>query len=240
MHLFGKSTAKKPTSSPADAILKLSEQENLLQKRSDKLQSDIRKIQSEALALKKAKNIKSATNKLKQKKRLEQAIDQIEAQKDNIQTIKMKLEEAVLHSGMADAMKGARDALVFATKDKEKLEDVIDDTKDAIADADEMSRILGETVDTGVYDEDDLLQELEDLEQEEIDAQVNTIDLGEEEVLPAPARVPAAPAAVPASERPVQLPSVPAAKPGAPLPAAAAKHRSKEEEELAILEASMM
>ncbi len=43
----------------------------------------------QALALKKAKNIKSATNKLKQKKRLEQAIDQIESQKDNIQTIKM-------------------------------------------------------------------------------------------------------------------------------------------------------
>jgi hypothetical protein len=29
MHLFGKSTAKKPTSSPADAIFKLSEQENV-------------------------------------------------------------------------------------------------------------------------------------------------------------------------------------------------------------------
>ncbi len=28
-------------------------------------------------------------NKMKQKKRLEQAVDQIEAQKDNIQTIKM-------------------------------------------------------------------------------------------------------------------------------------------------------
>ena len=28
-------------------------------------------------------------NKIKQKKRLEQAVDQIEAQKDNIQTIKM-------------------------------------------------------------------------------------------------------------------------------------------------------
>ncbi len=67
-----------------------------------------------------------------------------------------ELEEAVLHSGMADAMKGARDALVIATKcapprlafitavgfaehmltapasqrrDKEKLEDIIDDTK---------------------------------------------------------------------------------------------------------------
>jgi hypothetical protein len=46
-------------------------------------------VAAQALALKKAKNIKSATNKLKQKKRLEQAIDQIEAQKDNIQTIKM-------------------------------------------------------------------------------------------------------------------------------------------------------
>ncbi len=51
--------------------------------------TDPRNILAQALALKKAKNIKSATNKLKQKKRLEQAIDQIEAQKDNIQTIKM-------------------------------------------------------------------------------------------------------------------------------------------------------
>ncbi len=43
----------------------------------------------QALALKKAKNVKGATNKIKQKKRLEQAIDQINAQQDNIQTIKM-------------------------------------------------------------------------------------------------------------------------------------------------------
>jgi hypothetical protein len=44
---------------------------------------------AQALALKKAGNMASAKNKLKQIKRLEQTIDLIESQKDNIQTIKM-------------------------------------------------------------------------------------------------------------------------------------------------------
>ena len=43
----------------------------------------------QALLLKKAKNTKAALNKLRTKKRLETALDQLEVQKDNIQTIKM-------------------------------------------------------------------------------------------------------------------------------------------------------
>ncbi len=52
-------------------------------------ETDHHSILAQALALKKSKNLKGAMNKLRHKKRLEQAIDQIEAQKDNIQTIKM-------------------------------------------------------------------------------------------------------------------------------------------------------
>jgi len=43
----------------------------------------------QALQLKNAKNTKAALNKMKTKKKLEDALDDLEKQKDNIQTVKM-------------------------------------------------------------------------------------------------------------------------------------------------------
>mmetsp|Transcript_14815 Transcript_14815/g.40531 ORF Transcript_14815/g.40531 Transcript_14815/m.40531 type:complete len:110 (+) Transcript_14815:201-530(+) len=88
----------------------------LLEARSRVLQMNIDKLNQEIKGLMAQKNKKAALQKLKYRKKYEQSMDQIEAQKDNIQTLKMKLEEALMQKNTADAYKTASVAFADMAK----------------------------------------------------------------------------------------------------------------------------
>jgi len=213
--LFGKK--EKPVDAQ-QAITKLRDSEEMLEKKSRHLETQIEK-ELQAAKTHGTKNKRAALNALKRKKRLEAQLNQIDNTLTTIEFQRESLMNARSNAEILSTMKDAGKAMQGIHKEVniEKVEDVMDDIQEQQDIAAEISAAISRPIDMpGIdMDDDDLLAELEDLEQEELDS--NLINAGN--------------AAVPATS----LPSVPNTQ----LPAVPAQQQpvaNKEDDDLAELE----
>jgi hypothetical protein len=213
-NLFGKKD--KPVD-PQEAITKLKDSEEMLDKKSKHLEMQIGK-ELQAAKQHGTKNKRAALNALKRKKRLEQQLTQIDNTLTTIEFQREALQNARSNAEILKTMQTASKAMKTVHKEVniENVEDVMDDIQEQQDIAAEISEAISRPIAMpGVdMDEDDLLAELEELEQEELDAEL--INAGS-------ANVPA-----------TSLPSVPTTQ----LPQVPAQQQAVEEDaDLAELEA---
>ncbi|KAI9173149.1 ESCRT-III subunit protein snf7 [Blastocladiella emersonii ATCC 22665] len=218
MHLFGRG---KPKTTPKDAIIRLRETLDMLEKRERYLQT---KIDNE---LKTAKanatnNKRAALMALKRKKMYETQIEKISGARMTIETQMGTIENANVNLEAMKAMKMGADAMkeIHGAMDINKVDQTMDEIRDQMDLANEISDAISQPVGMGMdMDEDELNAELELLEQEELDSKL----LGLENV-------------------PISAPNVPTTEPAVAQPPRPTKGQvidEDEEAELAMLKASM-
>jgi len=171
-NLFGK---KEAAVDPMEAITKLNDSADMLEKKSAHLEKQIEK---ELVEAKKhgTKNKRAALNALKRKKRLEGQLNQIDNTLTTIEFQKESLMNAKANAIMLQNMRLAGEAMKTIHKEVggvEKVDDIMADIEESNAIAGEISEAISRPM-AGLsgmddFDEDDLLAELEDLEQEELD-----------------------------------------------------------------------
>ncbi|ORZ33813.1 Snf7-domain-containing protein [Catenaria anguillulae PL171] len=220
MHLFGRS---KPKTTPKDAIIRLRETLDMLEKRERYLQA---KIDNElkTAKLNATKNKRAALMALKRKKTFETQIEKISGARMTIETQMLTIENANVNLEAMNAMKAGADAMkqIHGAMDINKVDQTMDEIRDQMDLANEISDAISQPVGFGVdMDEDELNAELELLEQEELDTKLLGLD-----------NVPISAPAVPQTE-----PTAAIAQP--PRPTKGQMIDEDEEAELAELKASM-
>jgi len=216
--MFGRSEKDAPVSA-GEAIQKLRETEDMLNKKQDFLE---KKIEAEvALARKNAKtNKRAALQALKRKKRYDSQLQQIDGTLSTIEMQREALESANTNTAVLTTMNDAAKALKKANNelDVDKVHDMMDDIAEQQDVAKEISEAISNPVAFGQdYDEDELEAELDALGEE--------LELEEQEELDKMLIGPAAP---------TSLPDVPNAEPVKP---AAAKKKAEEDDDMAELAA---
>ena len=158
---------KKPRT--IDAIVKLKETIDLLEKKSVHIES---KVQMEIRIAKEngSKNKRQALTALKRKRRLEKQLLQIDGTISTLEFQVDALENANTNVEVLRSMKFASEALTNAQMDPEDAHDIIDDIAEQKDLQDEISETLSSFVqNNGEYDDDDLLAELRELEDSDIE-----------------------------------------------------------------------
>ncbi|KAL1934211.1 hypothetical protein VTP01DRAFT_6393 [Rhizomucor pusillus] len=207
---FGKAKSK---TTAKDAIYKLRETLDMLEKRQTYLETKANNEYKIAKA-NATKNRRVALLALKRKKAYENNIEKINGARMTIETQMMAIENANVNLETMGAMRAGAEAMknIHGSMDVNKVDTTMDEIRDQMDIANEISEAISRPGLGEELDEDELLNELEELEQEELDAKMlNT---------PAPA---------------VYTPDVPAHEPGP-------KRRvseDDEEAELKALQASM-
>lgn len=229
MNLFGKkkAAAAAPTD-PTNTILRLRETLDTLDKREVHLQKKIKGQLLEAKAKSQAKDKKAALFALKRKKMYEGEINKINGARMTLEQQVIALEGSNMNYETFRAMQSGAKAMQAARGklDVDDVDQVMDDIQEEMDIADQIGDAIGRPAE-GVFDDEELLQELNMMEEADM----------EEQLLSTPA-VPQKGAAAAAPT--MEMPSVPA---GAPrVPVAAASHPVEEDEDLRALrelEASM-
>lgn len=174
--MFGKKGDKAPT--PQDAIQRLRETEEMLQKKSDFLE---KKIEQEISIAKKngTKNKRAALQALKRKKRYEKQLQQIDGTLSTIEFQREALENASTNTEVLRVMGDAAKALKSAHKNMnvDDVHNLMDDVAEQQEIANEISDAISNPIGFGQdVDEDDLMAELEELEQEALEDKL--LDVG--------------------------------------------------------------
>lgn len=121
-------------------------------------------------------HLKRKAKYLKQQQDATNMIDNIEAQIDALQSLATTRQ-------MVNAMDVAKQEFKAAKQDIDKLDDMMQDIEENMADIQEVTQIISRPIQsTQQFDEDELLQELEEYEQEEINekmAQISTLPEGD-------------------------------------------------------------
>ncbi|KAI8905945.1 Snf7-domain-containing protein [Gorgonomyces haynaldii] len=214
MNLFGKAKSQKTTTK--DAIIKLRESLEMLEKREKYLQT---KIDAELKLAKQnaTKNKRVALMALKRKKQYEETINKIMGSRMTLETQAMAIESANVNLETIQAMKAGADAMkqIHGSLDINKVDATMDDIREQMDLANEISDAISQPVNFGVdIDEDELNAELELLEQEELDEKLLDTGLN-------------------------MAPSVPTEVPAIAQPPRPVKQREDLDDELAQLQASM-
>ena len=157
--------------SPQQAIQKLKETEEILNKKTEFLE---KKLDKELQTAKKngTKNKRVALNALKRKKRLERQLQQIDGTLSTIEFQRESLENAQTNTEILKNMSYAAKALKAAHQHLN-----VDDVHDTMDDIAEQNEIAQEISDAFVpagqeFDEDELIAELEELEESELEKQL--------------------------------------------------------------------
>jgi len=201
--LFGGSGGKggpRNAPTPAEAIQKLREVEEMLIKKQEFLE---KKVDAELEVIKKngTKNKRVSLQALKRKKRLEKQLEQIDGTLTTIEYQREALENANTNTEVLKIMGVAAQALKGAhnNMDIDKVEDLMDEVKEQQQIAEEISNVISNPIGFGQdVDEDELLKELEDMEQEDVDRQL--LDIPEVALPEVPAAEPATASAASASK----------------------------------------
>jgi len=156
-------TASRPVSNPTTTILKIRESIDTQEKREAHLQKKIDTLTAEAKAKLVKKDKKGALFAMKRKKMYEGEIVKIENVKMTLETQVMNLESATQNAETFKAMKSGTDAMKQVRHDVgiDNVDDMMDDIKEEMDMANEISNAIGSPVDPYAHDEDDLLAELE-------------------------------------------------------------------------------
>jgi len=217
--IFGGKGSKDKAPTAGDAIQKLRETEEMLQKKSDFFEKKI--DQDMAIAKKNAKtNKRVALQALKRKKRYEKQLQQIDGTLTTIEQQRNALEDANTNTEVLKNMGQAAKALkkAHADMDIDQVHDMMDDIAEQQDVAKEISEAISNPVAFGnEFDDDELEAELADLEMEGEEEEQAKLD----EILLNPAPVPTD-----------KLPDVPQDK----LPAAAKSKKVEKDDDLADLE----
>lgn len=173
--MFGKKGNNAP--SPQEAIQRLRETEEMLQKKSDFLE---KKIEQEIAIAKKngTKNKRAALQALKRKKRYEKQLQQIDGTLSTIEFQREALENASTNTEVLRVMGDAAKALKSAHKNMnvDDVHNLMDDVAEQQEIANEISDAISNPVGFGQdVDEDDLMAELEELEQENLEEELVNI-----------------------------------------------------------------
>ncbi|OZJ04703.1 hypothetical protein BZG36_02531 [Bifiguratus adelaidae] len=176
MKLFGSLGGAKKRSAK-DAILQMRETLTQLEKRQTYLES---KVENElkvakANATKNKRACTVALLALKKKKVYEGQIEKLSGARMTLETQMIKIEDANVNLETMNAMKAGSDAMrnIHGSMDINKVDQTMDEIRDQMDIADEISNAIARPVGFGEeIDEDELLQELDELEQLELDAKI--------------------------------------------------------------------
>jgi len=188
--LFGKGS-KEEALTTGDAIQKLRENEEMLEKKQQFLE---KKVETEmATARKNAKtNKRVALSALQRKKRYEKQLQQIDGTLTTLEQQREALESANTNTAVLQTMNVAAKALkkAHADMDVDQVHDMMDDIAEQHDVAKEISEAISNPVGFGQdFDEDDLLEELNELEaegemEEQAELEKQLLDVGPAESLP--------------------------------------------------------
>ncbi|GMI19365.1 hypothetical protein TrCOL_g7637 [Triparma columacea] len=184
MNFFGRKRESKPVprkggggaTVPTDTIQTLKASLVTLDKREDHIQKKMDAMVEEAKKKLKAKDKKGALFAMKRKKMYESEIEKIMGSKMTLETQIMSLESSVQNMETFRAMKAGKDAMASVRKnvDVDNVDEMMDDIREEMDTANEISEAIGRPVDGDTYDEDELLGELNMLEEEDLEDQLLT------------------------------------------------------------------
>ena len=173
--ILGDKTKKSKPPNTLDAIQKLKETVELLEKKSTHIES---KVQAEIRTAKEngPRNKRLALTALKRKRRLEKQLLQIDGTLSTLDFQIDALENANTNVEVLGSMKFASDALRNAQMDPDDAHDIMDDIAEQKEIQDEISQTLSSFIPSNAdYDDDELLAELEDLEKEDELSETNIL-----------------------------------------------------------------
>jgi len=183
MPLFGK---KKQAPAAKDSIAKLRETLDMLEKREQFLQKKADQQTVEAKKFMQAKNKRAALMCLKRKKTYEAQMEKIGGARATIEQQMLTLEGANVSLEAMNAMTQAAAAMEAIHRNINV--NTVDDTMDKIRDQMDIANDIGNAISTPlggeVYDDDELLGELEELEQESLDEQLLEVQPTSSQKLP--------------------------------------------------------
>lgn len=177
--IFGGGKKKEDAPTTQEAIQKLRDTEEMLNKKTEFLE---KKIAAEHNSAKTnaQKNKRAAIAALKRKKRLEKQLTQIDNTLSTIEFQREAIENASTNIETVKALDYGRKALAAAHKqlDVDNVNDIMDDISEEMANAQEIQEALGgmSTAFGDDMDEDELNAELEELEQEGLDEKMIAIE----------------------------------------------------------------
>ncbi|KAJ3067118.1 ESCRT-III subunit protein snf7 [Podochytrium sp. JEL0797] len=196
MRLFGVAKAK---TTPKDAIVKLRESIEMLDKREKylgtKIEAELRTAKANA-----SKNRKVALMALKRKKIYQDQSDKIMGSRMTLEQQMLAIESANVNLETMNAMKAGAEAMknIHGSLNIDKVEETMDDIKDQMDLANELSDAIAAPINFGAeIDEDELDAELELLAQEELDSKLLDTGLGA-----GLSAMPAVPSTIPAVAQP--------------------------------------
>ncbi|XP_023241426.1 charged multivesicular body protein 4b-like [Centruroides sculpturatus] len=186
--LFGGGKSQEKTPSPAEAIQRLRDIEEMLMKKQEYLE---KKVEQElALAKKNGRtNRRVAIQALKRKKRYEKQLGQIDGTLTTIEFQREALENANTNTEVLKIMGIAAKALkgTHSDMDVDKVHDLMDEVQEQQDIANEISEAISSPIGFGNdVDEDELARELDELEQESLDEQLLDVAGPATENLPSP------------------------------------------------------
>eukprot|EP00127_Corallochytrium_limacisporum_P006399 Clim_evm7s226 gene=Clim_evmTU7s226 len=170
MNLFGKA---KKAPEPKDSLQKLKEASALLEKREQYLE---KKIDAEhAIAKKNAKtNKRVALMALKRKKAYQGQIEKLSQSRTTLETQMMALEDMKANSEILSAMREGAQAMksVHGKMSIDKVDDTMDDIREQMDLANEISNAIAQPLGNDLLDDDELEAELEELQEETLDEEL--------------------------------------------------------------------
>jgi len=170
--IFGSSEPVQKQPTTLEAIAKLKETVELLEKKSNFIES---KVQEETLTAKKnaSKNKRNALQALKRKRRLEKQLQQIDGSLSTLELQIDALENANTNVEVLGSMKFASDALKKAQMDPDDVHDIMDDIAEQKDLQEEISTAISSFGQSSAeVDDDELMAELEELENEDVDEEL--------------------------------------------------------------------
>lgn len=167
-YLFGGNKQQK-RELPKKAIVELREHIQMLNKKRTHLEQQINDQDTLARKYVSSKQSALAKNALKRKKGFENNLMKIENQIDSLETQLFAIEGANLNLETMKAMKQGASAMkqIHGEYDVDKVENTMDDIREQVELADEISEAISRPVANDLVDEDELDEELAMLQQEE-------------------------------------------------------------------------
>lgn len=177
MNWFGKKKKDAPKSKAADpgtTIVTLRQAIQTQEKREEHLEKKMEMMTAEAKKKMADKDKKGAMFALKRKKLYEGELEKIQNVKMTLETQVMNLESATQNADTFMAMKQGTNAMKNIRQNVgiDKVDDMMDEIKEEMDMATEISNAIAQPVDPYMHDEDELLKELEMLGQDDVEAEL--------------------------------------------------------------------
>lgn len=189
MNIFGIKKTEDKSPSPSMVIQNMKNTLITLEKREAFLEKDINRLKKEAKTYVQT-NKQKALCLLKKSKTKEKQLNSIYGQKENLEMQICTLEQGITNQNIISSLKQGKNAMENMVKklDPDEIGDLMDSISANISDVDDVSNIMAAPI-GNVYDDDDLLAELD-----ELDAHIANQELKEIDQIPQASMLPNVPA----------------------------------------------